>query len=316
MIISVVIPTKDRGTKISVCIESILKQTFLPHEIIIVDSSEKKGLDSMLKRRFPITHPKIKYIYSKVSLTAARNIGVKHSSGDLIFFFDDDVILDKDYIKEVVKVFTNDKDGKIGGVMGQITNVQRIPKDWKDILNLNLSRLFHLPRQGDGKILLSGFPTSVHGKKRTMKVEFLSGCMMAYRRKVFDTFMFDEQLGKLSGYCYMEDVDFSYRVSRKYSLIYTPFAKLEHYPSLGKTKEQEHNSTMSIRMQEMVVNHFYLFKKNMPKHFLNMFTFVLSLLGLLILTLIYKRNPKAFIGWFKGIITIIMSDFHSSIVSP
>ena len=293
-VISVVIPTKDgRFDQIYGCISSILKQTLLPHEIIIVDSSENTKLNLLLKRRFPIDHPKIKYVHSQVCLTAARNIGVQHSSGDLVFFFDDDVILDKNYVTEVVKVFMNDKDGKIGGVMGNITNMRRDTNS----LGAILKHLFFLGCSGDGKNRFSGLPTFVHGMKQIMKTDFLSGCMMAYRREVLHEFVFDEKLGKLSGYCYMEDVDFSYRASRKYTLVYTPFAKLEHYPSWLR---REGNNQM-MKNRQFISNHFYLFKKNSPKHLSNVFAFYVSLFGYLVVTLLFSRNPKAAIGWFQGI---------------
>lgn len=287
---SVIIPTKGRVSEVCRCISSILKQTLLPQEIIIVDSSKKADLDLCLKKNFRTFYSKIKYIHFVACLAAARNIGVKHSSGDIVFFFDDDVILDKNYIKEVVSVFMNDKKGKIGGVMGRITNAKK-----KSSYRVMLRRLFFLNHPGDGKCLPSGHATWVHNKNKIMRTDFLSGCLQAYRKKIFNEFEFDEELGKLGGYCYWEDADFSFRVSRKYVLMYTPFAKLEHYPP-----DELRINSMSLKKQ-LVFNHFYLFKKNMPKHFLNVFAFCLSIFGLLLLTLL-RRTPKETIGVLQGII--------------
>jgi glycosyltransferase involved in cell wall biosynthesis len=86
--ISVVIPTKGRVDQIFRRLDSILKQTLLPHELILVNSSENANLGLFLKRRFPVDHPKIKYIRTEASVTEARNIGTQHGSGDVIFFFD------------------------------------------------------------------------------------------------------------------------------------------------------------------------------------------------------------------------------------
>jgi len=298
-VVSVVIPTKGRVDQIFRCLDSILKQTLLPHEIIIVDSSENANLDFFLKRKFPVDHPKIKYIHAEVSLTEARNIGTQHSSGDIIFFFDDDVILDKDYIKEVTKVFMDDKDGKIGGVMGNITNLRRDTKSWSALFR----RLFYQDQFGDGKFRLSGLATYVHGEKKILKTEFLSGCASAYRRQILREFKFDEKLGRLSGYCTLEDADFSYRVSRKYDLVYTPFAKLEHQASWLKRND----ANQAIKKQQFISNYFYLFKKNMPKHLSNVFAFGSALFGYFLLTLL-ERNPKGVIGWLRGIAHIAFSD--------
>ena len=227
-VISVIIPTKGRVNEVLECINSILSQTLLPQEILVIDSSKNTDLNTVLKRSFPTEFlRRIKYICFDACLTAARNKGIQKSSGDIVFFFDDDVILDKDYIKEVIKVFRDDRDSSIAGVMGKITNI----RTRMSVLNTCLRRLFFLGYFGNGKFNPSGIATSVQHEKRIVRTEFLMGCGMAYRRKIFREFSFDENLGRHSGYCYREDVDFSYRVSRKYSLIYTPFAKLEHRKS-------------------------------------------------------------------------------------
>ena len=289
--ISIVIPTKGRVREILRCIDSILKQTNPVHEIIIIDSSKNTGLYYLLKEKFSHAIPKIKYIYSKVSNNAARNIGIRQSAGDIVFFFDDDVTLDKNYIEEVVKVFRSDKEEKIAGVMGNIANMKRDVYGWRSLLR----RLFSLDYYGDGKSRLSGLPTWVHGEKEIMKTEFLSGCMSAYRREILDEFKFDENLGLSGGYCFLDDVDMSYRVSRKHTLIYTPFAKLKHRPpkAVSPTKKRQY-----------IFNHFYLFKKNIPKRLLNILAFVLSLFGLLFFTLLFERNLRGFVSYLQGIADI------------
>ena len=51
------------------------------------------------------------------------------------------------------------------------------------------------------------------------EVELCSGGNTSYLREVFEEFFFDEEF---DGYAPMEDIDFSYRVSRKYKLIVDP----------------------------------------------------------------------------------------------
>jgi len=288
--ISVLIPTKDRISDICQCLDSIARQSLLPHEVIIIDSSEKAYLDSVLKEKIPAIMPLVKLVYVKASLSEARNIGVRRSSGDILFFFDDDVVLDTDYIKQVMNVFTNDREGRIGGVMGDIINVNR---DLTSLASV-MRRLFFWDHFGDGKFLPSGLPTYVHGHEKITQTEFLSGCMSAYRRKVMKEFAFDENLGRLSGYCYLEDADMSYRVSRKYTLIYTPLAKLEHHPST-KSRVDRCNVT-----KQLVFNHFYLFKKNMPKRLSTVFSFYLSLFGYFFFTGLFQGSAQGIIGWFNG----------------
>jgi GT2 family glycosyltransferase len=300
--VSVVIPTVGRIRQIYDCVNSILKQSLVPNEIIIIDSSKDGNLDSYLRTKFPVSRTEIKYIPFMASLTAARNMGVQKSKGDIVFFFDDDVILDKNYIKEVIKIFAEDESVEIGGVMGDVVNIKTNPRSLNEVLRGLVRKRFYLSYYGNGSFKPSGSATWVQGENRITKTKFLSGCMMAYRRRVLNKFKFDEELGKLSGYCFMEDIDFSYRVSRKYALVYTPYAKLEHHPSRSRKAEYD----PVVRKRQKVFNHFYLFKKNMPKHFSNVFAFTVSLFGLLILT-IFQKNPKEVVGWFEGIIDIISS---------
>lgn len=293
MRISVVIPTKDRFQEICLCIDSISNQSILPNEIIIIDSGENSRLDFILNKKIPTIVPFVKLLHMKASLTGARNIGVQHSTGDIVFFFDDDVVLDRDYIKQVMTVFMNNPEEKIGGVMGNIVNLKR------DVTSLSaiVKRLLFWDHFGDGRFLPSGLPTYVHGQEKVVTTEFLSGCMSAYSRKVLNEFVFDESLGRIGGYSYLEDADMSYRVSRRYALVYTPFAKLEHHPS-PKGRIDRCSLTKAL-----VFNHLYLFEKNMPKRLSTLLSFYVSLFGYLFFTGLFQGSPQGIIGCLKGLVT-------------
>lgn len=65
----------------------------------------------------------------------------------------------------------------------------------------------------------------------TSSTEWLSGCNMAYKREVFEHLEFDWKLLK---YSYSEDVDFSFRIFKKYgrgSIYILSDAKLVHNQS-------------------------------------------------------------------------------------
>ena len=138
--------------------------------------------------------------------------GVRNSYGDIIIFLDDDTVVDKDFIKEVAKVFEKDHEKKISGIMGNILNVQR-PNNILSNLNLAILHIFLLPTFGSGRFRYSGSPTFIHGTKETKNVEFLSGCCMAYRRKAFNDLKFD--IGFLEAHLCTDDEDFPYRVSQQ-----------------------------------------------------------------------------------------------------
>ncbi len=87
--ISIIIPTFNRENKILKAIESVLSQTYKDWELIIVDDgSTDKTKDKIQKY---LHNEKIKYIYqTNKGVGAARNLGVRNATGDVICFLDSD----------------------------------------------------------------------------------------------------------------------------------------------------------------------------------------------------------------------------------
>ena len=121
--ISVIIPTKNRTQDVIRCLNSIKIQTMLPDEVVIVDSSDTEELKSTLNSFDDLN---IRYIHIEVdkkfkgSSNISRNRGIDNSIGDIIILVDDDVILDGEYIKNIIHIFNNDSEKKNGGVIGEI----------------------------------------------------------------------------------------------------------------------------------------------------------------------------------------------------
>jgi len=285
---SFIICTKDRYDDIVECIKSILGQTILPMELIIVDGGKTKKIESIVRNLLNKQKIDFTYVHSKPGLTYQRNLGMRKAKGNTIFFFDDDVILDGDYHQEVLNVYRSDKNKKIGGVGGVIKNFHRFSKIAK-----TYRRLFLLPTgEGNGEMLPSGFPNFTTKPKNIKEVRVLSGCSMSYRKDVLKEFKFDESLG---GYASGEDADFSYRVSHKYKLVVTPFAKLEHKVS-GVSR------ITTAKLEEMrIVNSHYFFKKNIPQTNKNRIYFLWSRIGLIIRSIGQTIRYTDF-DWIMGVL--------------
>ena len=87
MNISVVIPTYNRIELLKRSIDSVINQTIKPSEIIIVDDGSNDGTEAMVKKKYD----SLKVIKQKnKGASAARNSGIKASSGELICFLDSD----------------------------------------------------------------------------------------------------------------------------------------------------------------------------------------------------------------------------------
>ncbi len=228
--LTVIIPTYNRYDDLTVCIKSILQQSRLPDELIIIDDAQLPHvpLQAECEQRG------IKVVYDKKDhpgLTASRNRGIALATGELLYFLDDDVELFPQYLENIARVFDQDKAGEIGGVGGVIVNDPPLTRSKK------VRRLFDLcfmiTGPVEGKVLPSGFCVNFGASGKAFDgltaVDFLAGGVCAYRREVFIRQLFDENY---QGYGLGEDKDFSYRLSHYYKLVITPDAQLNHYESV------------------------------------------------------------------------------------
>ena len=85
--IDVIIPTYNRRHTLGRAIDSVLIQSLKPAEIIIVDDGSTDGTQELIS----INYPDITYIKSEnKGVSAARNLGIKHSQSDWLAFLDSD----------------------------------------------------------------------------------------------------------------------------------------------------------------------------------------------------------------------------------
>ncbi len=144
MNISIIIPTLNRSQKIKNLLDSVKSAIELESDsinkiiltTIVVDQSEDD------KTRHVCENYKIKFIKStKKGLSLSRNIGIDASSFDYLIFFDDDVVIAKNYFLELfymlsTKEYLDSFTGKILTVEKEIpySRYQQSLSKW---LNLN-----------------------------------------------------------------------------------------------------------------------------------------------------------------------------------
>ena len=85
--VSVIIPTYNRKNLLKRALHSVGSQTFVPHEIIVVDDGSSDGTKDWVLETFPY----VRYIYQDNSgVSSARNAGIKEAKGSWIAFLDSD----------------------------------------------------------------------------------------------------------------------------------------------------------------------------------------------------------------------------------
>lgn len=102
---SIIIPIYNVEKYLKRTLDSVFNQTEQNFEVIVVnDGSTDKSIEIAKKY-------KVKIIDTKhVSVSEARNIGVKHAKGDYLIFLDSDDYWDKDLLKEISKSLGNNPD--------------------------------------------------------------------------------------------------------------------------------------------------------------------------------------------------------------
>ena len=118
---SVIIPIYKRLEIFDLVLDSVLKQTFQPFEVIIVDNNTDNLITNNLLKVISIFKKKVSfevhYLKSPInSGSIARNLGALTAKGELVAFLDSDVVLDKDYYEKLIKYFVNEKN--IIGIQG------------------------------------------------------------------------------------------------------------------------------------------------------------------------------------------------------
>ncbi|MEZ0345679.1 MAG: glycosyltransferase family 2 protein [Infirmifilum sp.] len=232
MKVSIVVPTFNRIKDLAELFDSILNQTILPVEVILVDdtpSDEVKLLCEGRKSDFLAKGIKLLYLRNPKNRSAAtaRNVGAEFATGDILLFLDSDVILLPNYVEEILRVFKEKPDAV--GVSGYMVNVAESAQRDRLLRMKNIfRRIFrygyrHIPN----KCGLGEYPVPL---TRVIPCQWLSGSNVAYKREVFLNFRFDENLGD---YSYMEDLLLSYTIYKAYQggLYITPSAKCVHKQS-------------------------------------------------------------------------------------
>ncbi|MFC2154048.1 glycosyltransferase [Candidatus Altiarchaeota archaeon] len=118
--VSIVVPTYNRSHLLGECLDSLSKQTFQKNklEIIFVDDGSRDDTKKVVEE-YQKKDNRIKYLFQENrGQPSARNLGISESKGEIICFLDDDCIADEYWVEELVKGYSNEK---IGGVGGKIT---------------------------------------------------------------------------------------------------------------------------------------------------------------------------------------------------
>lgn len=141
-LVSIIIPTYNRKKLTERLLKSILKSSYKNYEIIVIDDASSDDTSEYLRKRFK----KINIQKNRKNLFAAgsRNVGQKLANGEFILFIDDDNVIDKNMISELVNALKNDLSiGEVGPINYNFNNKKLILLS-RSTRNMFTTKTYHL----------------------------------------------------------------------------------------------------------------------------------------------------------------------------
>jgi len=214
--ISIVIANYNRKDYLHSCLKSIENQTEKPLEVIVVDNASCDGSVQMVKQEFVsviiIENKKNRYF------AASYNQGICCAKGDFILCINNDVVLDSNFLLNILNSI--DIDSRIGIWGGKVL---RLDRETVDSTGQFLSR--------GRRAIERGYGLKDNGKFKQKEYVFgIGGAVALFRKKMLEEIKieneyFDEDF-KL---CY-EDLDLNWRANRfGWKAYYVPEATAYHF---------------------------------------------------------------------------------------
>jgi len=261
--VSIVLPTMNRGEDMRAFLISLLQQTVLPRELVVVDAGEP--VEALLRSTLEGTPIALVYTRSEPGTSLQRNVGIDLASGEYLFFLDDDMVLEADYIERSLEAFELPMEPPVGGVMGSQIN---IPPDSPLIQRLyHLFGIAHTASGDECELYISGGVRWLADPSQIVPIPAAATGRVAYRAACLDGERFSEFL---PGYTFAEDVELAVRIAARWSIVHQPAARLEHRHSVAGRVGYED------RISRVMYSRFYFFGQHRDKNLRNLASFAWS----------------------------------------
>lgn len=205
------------------CLTSVLSQTYSDFEIILLDNCSTDGSIENVAEKF--NDVRIKIISSEINhgFAGGNNAALQHASGEMIVLLNNDTVVDKEWLSELVKCLNESENA---GMVQSLVITEGIPLQYykkNGTINLfgnNIMEVFDINENGVGEIFQ------------------VNGCSLIIRK---------ELLNKLGGlfpdeyFAYAEDTYLSFKVKfAGYNIYHNAKSLVQHKggATMGKYKSE------------------------------------------------------------------------------
>ena len=208
---TLIIPTRNRPFFLRKILIQLRNFNIYFKEILIIDSSDIKFKDEILK----ITKSfKCKIFNTKPSTALQRNRGLihKNKNSKYVMFLDDDIIFNKkSFINLSKKIYIHEKNKSkiLGYGFNQKKNIKK--KLIEVIKKSKISKILGLYSDKPGIVMRSGWQTKILNLRRDTLTDWIPTGAVVFSSKILNI-KFNEKFG---AYSYLEDLDFSLNLRKK-----------------------------------------------------------------------------------------------------
>jgi glycosyltransferase involved in cell wall biosynthesis len=296
--ISAIIVTADRSAVFRRTIMSLLNQSVVPIQIIVIDASNDQETALVCDE----ISCQIHWVKAnKKGAATQRNEGISFVSTDFVFFMDDDIILEENC---VLNLWNSIKDlDNVGGVNAMITN-----QKYKSpgIFTKLMYQFMHGRKMNTYSGMCIGpawnlLPEDNDNLPNKQSVEWLNTTCTIYRKEALPMPAFPE---RFTGYSLLEDVCLSLQVAKKWKLLNIRSAKIFHDSQPGVHKKND----FELAKMELINRYFIMNKILDRKGFkYNLKLFLFQIFG--IVTSSSKFKIKVWLGKLSAIY-LIAKEIH------
>lgn len=148
--LSVIVPAWNVEKYVQAALESVLDQSCLPDEVIVVDDGSTDGTSALLAE-ISQRHPLIRVVRTvNQGLGPARNRGLSLAQGDYVYFFDSDDVLAPDFVASIKEAILKQGHPDVLFFAGESFRDEGVVTDFSPAYPRNVTGIFS---HGDGLML-------------------------------------------------------------------------------------------------------------------------------------------------------------------
>jgi len=134
VLLSVIIPTRNRPKLLADALRSILTQS-LDHnlyEILVINNGSDEDTRQMISTLNKTYANRIQYLRAdEPGLHVGRHLGARHAKGEILTFTDDDIIAQPEWLKAVIESFQDNDIALVGGK--NLPEWEAEPPEWTNL---------------------------------------------------------------------------------------------------------------------------------------------------------------------------------------